>query len=73
MTKQAKQAKQAKYSRKNLEQTLLNLSRIHELDYTFEQVKAMPMVNLVYRIQFLLIKYECEPFSQAEIDSLIYH
>jgi hypothetical protein len=33
----------------------------------------MPTVNLVYRIQFILIKYECEPFTQAEIDSLIYH
>jgi hypothetical protein len=33
----------------------------------------MPMVNLVYRIQSILIRFGCVPFTQAEIDSLIYH
>jgi hypothetical protein len=67
------QEKQAKYTRKNLEQTLINLSKLHDLDYSLTQIKAMPMVNLVYRIQSILIRFECEPFTQAEIDSLIYH
>jgi hypothetical protein len=62
-----------KYTRKNLERTLINLNKIHGIDYCPEQIATMPIVNLVYRIQFLLIKYECEPFTQGEIDSLIYH
>lgn len=62
-----------KYTRKYLEQTLIHLSKVHGLDYSPGQIAAMPVVSLVYRIQFLLIKYECEPFTQVEIDSLIYH
>jgi hypothetical protein len=58
-----------KYTRKYLEQTLITLNP----DLTPQQVKDMPLINLVYRIQFLLIKYECEPYTQGEIDSLIYH
>jgi hypothetical protein len=65
------QEKQLKYTRRNLEQTLINLSKLHELDYSLTQVKTMPMVNLVYRIQS--IRFGCVPFTQAEIDSLIYH
>jgi hypothetical protein len=67
------QEKQLKYTRRNLEQTLINLSKLHELDYSLTQVKTMPMVNLVYRIQSILIRFGCVPFTQAEIDSLIYH
>lgn len=63
----------SKYTRSNLEKTLINLSKLHDLEYSPVQIKAMPMVNLVYKIQFLIIRFECEPFTQAEIDSLIYH
>jgi hypothetical protein len=63
----------SKYSRNNLERTLLNLSKIGGLDYTPGQIGVMSDVKLVYRIQGLLIRFECEPFTQAEIDSLIYH
>lgn len=58
-----------KYTREHLEETLLTLNP----NLYPHQAKAMPVVNLVYRIQFLLIKNECEPYNQEEIDSLIYH
>jgi hypothetical protein len=62
-----------KYTRKNLEHSLLALNKEYKLPCTPEDVQAMSMINLVYRIQFLLIKFECEPFTQGEIDSLIYY
>lgn len=65
--------KQQRYTRKYLEETLISLKKQDDIELLPEQAKAMDIVNLVYAIQFLLIKFNLETYDQDEIDSLIYH
>lgn len=60
-----------KQSRKNLELSLYNLYLSRKIAPP-DTIATMTDINLVYRIQFLMIKWGEEAFDQGEIDSLIY-